>query len=66
MECQRCFKSEEIRYRVYSDVIDMKVCGSCAEEARKLGIVVEVLDSGEGKKIGRRQGNQKHITVPQT
>ena len=66
MKCQRCFKVQDIQYRVYTEVIDQKVCSSCAKEARELGIAVEVLDSGERKKIGCRQGNQKNITVPQT
>ena len=49
MKCQRCFRGEEAKYRVYTDIIDMKVCVACAEEARELGIAVEVLDGGEEK-----------------
>ena len=49
MKCQRCFRGEEAKYRVYTDIIDMKVCAACAEEARKLGIAVEVLDGGKEK-----------------
>ena len=49
MNCQRCYEREEATYRVRSDVIDMKVCAACADEARRLGIVVEVL-SGEQRK----------------
>jgi hypothetical protein len=49
MKCQRCFRGEEAKYRVYTDIIDMKVCAACAEEARKLGIAVEVLEDGEKK-----------------
>ena len=49
MKCQRCCGHEEATYRVRSDVIDMKVCAACANEARRLGIVVEVL-SGEQRK----------------
>jgi hypothetical protein len=49
MKCQRCFRGEEAKYRVYTDIIDMKVCVACAEEARKLGIAVEVLDGGKEK-----------------
>ena len=49
MKCQRCFRGEEAKYRVYTDIIDMKVCAACAEEARELGIAVEVLDGGEEK-----------------
>jgi hypothetical protein len=49
MECQRCSTSKEAKYRVYTDIIDMKVCAACADEARRLGIGVEVLDSREEK-----------------
>jgi hypothetical protein len=49
MKCQRCCGHEEATYRVRSDVIDMKVCTACADEARRLGIAVEVL-SGEQRK----------------
>jgi hypothetical protein len=47
MECQRCSTGKEAKYRVYSDVIDMKVCAACADEARRLGIAVEALDGRE-------------------
>ena len=43
MNCQRCCGREEAVYRVRSDAIDMKVCVACADEARNLGLVVEVL-----------------------
>jgi hypothetical protein len=52
MKCQRCSGREEATYRVRSDVIDMKVCGSCAAEATRLGIAVEVLGGGERKGNG--------------
>ena len=35
------------KFRVHTDVIDMKVCRACAEEARELGIAVDVLDLGD-------------------
>ena len=47
MKCERCVEGEEARYRVYTDAMEMKVCGSCAKEARRIGIRVEAL--------GRRQ-----------
>jgi hypothetical protein len=47
MKCQRCCGCEEVTYRVRSDVIDTKVCAACAEEARSLGIAVEVLGGRE-------------------
>lgn len=47
MECQRCLTGKEAKYRVYTDMIDMKVCEVCADEARKLGLAVEVLEGGK-------------------
>jgi hypothetical protein len=44
MNCQRCLRAEEARYRAYSDIIDMKVCAACAADGRKLGLSIEVLD----------------------
>jgi hypothetical protein len=52
MECQRCLLGKEAKYRVYSDVLDMKVCAACADEARRLGIAVEALDNGKVKNNG--------------
>jgi hypothetical protein len=54
MKCQRCCGHEEAICRVRSDVIDMKVCAACAAEARRLGIVVEVLSGGERKGNGEK------------
>jgi hypothetical protein len=56
MKCQRCFRGEEAKYRVYTDIIDMKVCAACAEEARQLGIAVEALE-GEEEKNNEPKGN---------
>jgi hypothetical protein len=49
MKCQRCLSGEQATYRVRSDVIHMKVCATCAAEARRLGLAVEVLGDGEEK-----------------
>jgi hypothetical protein len=49
MECQRCLLGKEAKYRVYTEAMEMKVCRTCAEEARRLGIAVEPLDDGKGK-----------------
>ena len=54
MKCQRGCGREEATYRVRSDVIDMKVCAACANEARRLGIVVEVLGGEERKGNGEK------------
>ena len=45
MECQRCLLGKEAKYRVYTESMEMKVCVTCAEEARRLGIAVEPLDN---------------------
>jgi hypothetical protein len=54
MKCQRCVRGEEATYRVRSDVIDMKVCAACADEARRPGLAVEVLRDGERKGTGEK------------
>lgn len=41
--CERCF-TDEVRYCVFSDIINMKVCASCAKMARKLAISLELLE----------------------
>ena len=46
--CERCFTGEA-RYRVFSDIINMKVCASCAKMARKLAISLELLEFGNLK-----------------
>jgi hypothetical protein len=38
--CERCMSGDEAMYLVSSDVIHMRVCAACAEEARKLGLTV--------------------------
>ena len=42
MQCQRCLINE-VRYRATTDIMDIKICLFCAEEARRLGITVEAL-----------------------
>ena len=49
MKCERCCRREEAAYRVRSDVIDMKVCAVCADEARRLRLVVEPLGDEKEK-----------------
>jgi hypothetical protein len=54
MKCQRCYGREDAAYRVHGDVIDMKVCAACADEARRLGIAVELLGAGGRKGDGEK------------
>jgi hypothetical protein len=51
MKCQRCIEGKEVRYRVYSDVIDMQVCPSCAAEAQSLRLTIELLPRDEVKRV---------------
>jgi hypothetical protein len=50
MNCQRCLKDRAAVYRVFTDLIDVKVCAACADEARKIGIAVEDLGCNGVKK----------------
>ena len=45
MICVRCEQDKEIRYRVFTDIMDIKVCADCATEARELDIGIEVLET---------------------
>jgi ribosome-binding protein aMBF1 (putative translation factor) len=49
MKCERCLKGKDAKYRVRTDLINLKVCAACAEEAGRLGIAVEVLDRRQDK-----------------
>ena len=49
MKCERCLRDEEATYRVHTDLIDMKVCSACADEARTLGIAADVLNPREAR-----------------
>ena len=54
MKCQRCLSNQQAAYRVYTDVLNLQVCATCAGEALGLGIAVEVLSAEKGKATGRR------------
>ena len=43
MTCERCdsMRSDDAAFRVRSDILDLKVCRRCAEEARDLMLSVE-------------------------
>jgi hypothetical protein len=49
MKCQRCLSGQQAAYRVYTDALNIKVCATCAGEALRLGIAVEVLNGGKRK-----------------
>jgi hypothetical protein len=43
MKCQRCLTDREAQYRAYTDLMELNICASCAEEAHRLGISLAVL-----------------------
>jgi hypothetical protein len=49
MKCERCWRGDEAKFRVHTDIIDMKVCAACADQARTLGIAVDVLNRREAR-----------------
>lgn len=57
MKCQQCLSphGEIAEYRVFSDVINVKVCRRCADVARRIGIPVTAL-SETLKPQGRDHG----------
>ena len=38
MKCVRCQEDKEVQYRVFTEIMDIKVCADCAAEARGLRI----------------------------
>ena len=43
MKCVRCEENKEAQYRVFSDILDLKVCADCAAEAGRLNLGIELL-----------------------
>ena len=50
MICQRCYEEDAV-YRVVTDVMDVPVCPSCAEQARELKLTTEDLSDKEESSI---------------
>ena len=48
VKCERC-QADTAAFRVVTDAIDIHVCPSCAEEARRLEIATEDLPNGDPK-----------------
>jgi hypothetical protein len=45
MKCDRCERqTRRLEYRVFSDIMNIKVCADCVAEARELRLGIEVLD----------------------
>jgi hypothetical protein len=40
-ECDRCYGGKRAQYEVSSDIIHIRVCFECAEEAQRIGLTVK-------------------------
>jgi hypothetical protein len=61
MNCERCNSmcGEEAAFRIRSDILNLKVCGQCAKEARDLYLTVEPLvDLTEHAKFQERKSSR--------
>ncbi|HUK41711.1 MAG TPA: hypothetical protein VLX11_11720 [Candidatus Acidoferrales bacterium] len=63
MKCERCIEGRKARYRVYSDVMDMKVCASCAAEAQSLRLTIEVLPQDDLVEVDSRFSRSQLLPV---
>ena len=45
--CQRCLTGNEVRYRAYTDIMEIDICNRCAQEARRLGISLASIAIGD-------------------
>jgi protein-arginine kinase activator protein McsA len=61
MKCQRCLQGQEAKYRVHSDVLDLKVCASCAAEARSLSLTIELLHPDETSRDTANGGPKERV-----
>ena len=61
MKCQRCLDDRRVVYHVSSDVINLRVCASCAAEALRLGLAVEVFSVGESKILRGRSAFEHQV-----
>ena len=60
--CQRC-SADEVSYHVFSEVLDMKVCGMCAHIARELETVTQLAPKFPGRLPTWRQARRKVVAL---
>lgn len=61
-KCQRC-SADEVSYHVFSDLLDMKVCGMCAHIARELETVTQLAPKLPVKVPTWRQARRKVVSL---
>ena len=47
IKCERCLSGAEAQYCVHSDVVRIRVCNACADEAARLGLKVVPIHSNK-------------------
>ncbi len=58
-KCQRCSTGNEVRYRAYTDVMEIDICTQCAKEARRLGMSLALLvDAGHASSPSKSRGDR--------
>jgi hypothetical protein len=74
MKCKRCLSDRESHFRVYTDELNIMVCAPCADEARRIGLQVEALDTKIGslpamitgsRRILKKSSLQRKIVLKQ-
>ena len=51
MRCGRCGENKNVRYRVFTDILDVQVCADCAAEAQTLHLGIEILNDGKNPRV---------------
>lgn len=59
MDCQRCNSTRggPVVARIHGEILNLKVCASCAREADELGLTVETLENPPLRSKGARIPN---------
>lgn len=60
--CQRC-QADQVSYHVFSDVMDMKVCGICAHIARELETVTQLAPRFPTRLPTWRQARRRFVAL---
>jgi hypothetical protein len=63
MLCERCWRNEEAKFQVVTDILDMKVCADCVREALRLNLSVMFLDECMGEKDDSRGRRSQPIRL---
>ena len=59
MLCERCWRNNPAKFRVVTDVLDIKVCADCVEEALRLGLPVVLFNDFTPQANGPRTQSEE-------